>query len=117
MMNVGFSMRGLITAMNDTCGDSVMCRQFTSLTSQEADEYYQAVQFDTLRYAGDLPLPFVHEYQDHKQKDSYAVIWQEKIFPNGSQTGMGPFKNGICIRIEFAFTFANFHEIENARKP
>ena len=32
-------------------------------------------------------------------------------------TGMGPFKNGICICIEFAFTFANFHEIENARKP
>ena len=32
-------------------------------------------------------------------------------------SGMGPFKNGICIRIEFAFTFANFHEIENARKP
>ena len=31
--------------------------------------------------------------------------------------GMGPFKNGICICIEFAFTFANFHEIENARKP
>ena len=31
--------------------------------------------------------------------------------------GMGPFKNGICIRIEFAFTFANFYEIENARKP
>ena len=32
-------------------------------------------------------------------------------------SGMGPFKNGICICIEFAFTFANFHEIENARKP
>lgn len=40
-----------------------------------------------------------------------SILWSVRV------PGMGPFKNGICIRIEFAFTFANFHEIENARKP
>ena len=65
-------------------------------------------------------------YTDIFCKYYQTVLWQLSamiicevlsVYVVVSETGMGPFKNGICICIEFAFTFANFHEIENARKP
>ena len=43
--------------------------------------------------------------------------WESFLEVFETNQGWGHLKNGSCIRIEFAFTFANFHEIENARKP
>ena len=71
--------------MESKCGESVMCQEFTSLSSSEVHQIYQEEAFQTLRYSAGFQLPFTQAYTDGQRKNVYNIIYQTQRLENGSE--------------------------------
>ena len=80
-----FRLRGIEAAMTEHCdGEMIMCQDFTSLTSTEINPYYQALEFQTLRYSGNFTLRGPVSFENRVNSYRYNNIFQVKVTENGS---------------------------------
>ena len=71
--------------MTEHCdGEMIMCQDFTSLTSTEINPYYQALEFQTLRYSDNFTLPGRVSYESRVNSYQYNDILQVKVAEDGS---------------------------------
>ena len=71
--------------MIEHCGGRIhMCAEFTSLTSKEMDVFYQAVDFQTQKYANDFQLRVPVIFKSRENHNEYHTIQQIKEADNGS---------------------------------
>ena len=78
-------IRGLIAAIDHHCPDSShMCDNFVRLTTTEMRQYYDAVEFDILEYAGGFKLPYVHRIENRATKDLFLSVYQMQKLDDGT---------------------------------
>ena len=77
-------IRGLMAAIDHHCPDSShMCDNFVRLTTIEMGQYYDAVEFDILEYAGGFKLPYVHRIENRATKDLFLSVYQMQKLDDG----------------------------------
>ena len=78
-------MRGLEAAMIEHCDGRIqMCAEFRSLTSKQMDSFYQALEFEKLKFSNNIDLHTTIAFRNRQNPNSHTVLAQIRKAENGS---------------------------------